>query len=518
MKANEVAEEMLQKDHVLDINDAEAPTNTPSPTYWQSHKHILKPLAIFGGTAVAAAATGLIVYLSKHSSPSESPSSFDSLSAGWTDNSTVSFNSLSQGGDSSSSNQMLEQFGSYLYTAANMVPSLIALLSSSNNNPASSNALVCSSKMLDLQDTLNVAMQQGGEAIIQDNSNPVTCLLSWTNGRLEGILCQSLPLAESVFSAFPNINGVACSLSTSTLSSDPGFVQISFYGDKRNVLYTTKGLPASDSPSETPSTQSLAPSTQEPVTTQSPESTSTTSMPTHTPSTSTPTTVAPTPTPVPNKGYPVGNCTFYNEYVSANLLVKQLLQNVVCNTTIFGNVTKLNFNSTVLFFQNINIGDNGAIALAPALQQLTSLMYFNLYNTSIGDNGAIALAPALQQMSQLNQFKFLINKIGDNGAIALAHALQNKTLMKYLDLSNNNIGNDGAIALASALGNMTELRYLDLSNNNIGYSGAEALIQSLGLLLHLDDGVYLLHNNITDAQCVGLYSAIHHNTSYDISC
>ena len=64
------------------------------------------------------------------------------------------------------------------------------------------------------------------------------------------------------------------------------------------------------------------------------------------------------------------------------------------------------------------------------------------------------------------------NNIGDAGAISIAKALKNNTTLSKLYTANNNIGNDGAIELVKAL-NLTQL---SIRNNSIDNDGALEII------------------------------------------
>jgi Ran GTPase-activating protein (RanGAP) involved in mRNA processing and transport len=132
-----------------------------------------------------------------------------------------------------------------------------------------------------------------------------------------------------------------------------------------------------------------------------------------------------------------------------------------------------------LEFENENIGDDDAIALAQALRVNTFLTVFGLKENKIGDVGATALAQALQVNKFLKVFILDGNNIGDNGAIALAQALQVNTTLTVIGLEKNNIGDVGATALAQVLQVNTTLTKIGLTNNNIGDVGATALARAL---------------------------------------
>ncbi len=119
-----------------------------------------------------------------------------------------------------------------------------------------------------------------------------------------------------------------------------------------------------------------------------------------------------------------------------------------------------------LVLWGIDIGDDGARAIAASLTGLTSL---DLSDNSIGDDGARAIAASLTGLTSLDLSD---NSIGDDGARAIAASL---TGLTSLDLSDNSIGADGARAIAASL---TGLTSLDLSDNSIGDDGARAIAAS----------------------------------------
>ena len=74
-----------------------------------------------------------------------------------------------------------------------------------------------------------------------------------------------------------------------------------------------------------------------------------------------------------------------------------------------------------------------------------------MYDNNIGDQGAIAIAKALEFNAVMKTLYLNGNKIGDLGATAIAGALQVNAVLKELRLQHNKIGDSGAIAIAEAL-------------------------------------------------------------------
>eukprot|EP00984_Skeletonema_dohrnii_P008654 scaffold3211_cov91-Skeletonema_dohrnii-CCMP3373.AAC.7 len=98
----------------------------------------------------------------------------------------------------------------------------------------------------------------------------------------------------------------------------------------------------------------------------------------------------------------------------------------------------------------------------------------DLLDNKIGKEGAIALAEALKENTTLTTLTLGWNGIDKEGAIALAEALKENTTLTALKLENNFIDNEGAIALAEALKENTTLTSLNLEYNEIGDEGAFA--------------------------------------------
>jgi len=136
-----------------------------------------------------------------------------------------------------------------------------------------------------------------------------------------------------------------------------------------------------------------------------------------------------------------------------------------------------------------------------------------LDSNGFGDVGLQALCEGLDQgvAPSLRNLNLFGNKIGPAGAEALAAALRRGAMPKLqqLDLGLNPLGNQGVAALAAPLRKLPALRHLSLSYCEIGDEGVSSLVADLG-----KDGfkalttIYLHGNNITDAGCTTLVSAI----------
>lgn len=88
---------------------------------------------------------------------------------------------------------------------------------------------------------------------------------------------------------------------------------------------------------------------------------------------------------------------------------------------------------------------------------------------------AARLFASFCRMPHLLHLDLAGHSIGDDGAIALAKALQHTPHLKHLDLSENGIGEAGIIALAKAFKHIPELEFLGLGGMLMAQTGAHAL-------------------------------------------
>ena len=98
-----------------------------------------------------------------------------------------------------------------------------------------------------------------------------------------------------------------------------------------------------------------------------------------------------------------------------------------------------------------------------SIQSLKKVVCFN----HIGNEDAIALAPALQTNQTLEILYISCDEIGDEGAIALAQALHTNQTLEILNLSNNKIGENSERALTFSLFINKSLKFLFLDYRKI---------------------------------------------------
>ena len=158
------------------------------------------------------------------------------------------------------------------------------------------------------------------------------------------------------------------------------------------------------------------------------------------------------------------------------------------------------------------ISNAGAVALAQALRQNSTLNGLNLSNNSISNAGAVALGQALCCNSTLEELHLSNNSISDAGAVALGQALHHNSTLMELVLSNNSISNTGVVAIAEALHHNSTLKYIYFSNNSISDAGVVAIAKALRHNSTLKY-IYLSNNSIGDAGVVAIADALHHNSA-----
>ena len=122
-----------------------------------------------------------------------------------------------------------------------------------------------------------------------------------------------------------------------------------------------------------------------------------------------------------------------------------------------------------------HIGDEGAKALAAALNTNQSLTTLTLFYNDIGPDGAVALAKALHKNMCLQELHVSGNKIGNEGAEGLARALCSNESLRILNINRTGISVDGASALAETLRGNKGLRTLFVSKQELGGKGVKVL-------------------------------------------
>ena len=117
----------------------------------------------------------------------------------------------------------------------------------------------------------------------------------------------------------------------------------------------------------------------------------------------------------------------------------------------------------------------GAITLAHALRENTTVTNLNLRFNIIGNEGAQAIADMLAVNTKLTHLSLESNQIGDEGAHALANALKVNSTLTSIVLGYNRIGDVGAHHIADMMRNNTTIINIYLGNNQFGAEGIAEL-------------------------------------------
>jgi Ran GTPase-activating protein (RanGAP) involved in mRNA processing and transport len=113
---------------------------------------------------------------------------------------------------------------------------------------------------------------------------------------------------------------------------------------------------------------------------------------------------------------------------------------------------KANAVLTTLVMSENEIGASGAAPLTDLLVQTSTLRSLKLASNALGCKGAVILAMSLTSVQQsLTDLDISCNSIADEGALAVAKALQENPLLHTVNLRDNPISPDGAKELSRAL-------------------------------------------------------------------
>ena len=108
---------------------------------------------------------------------------------------------------------------------------------------------------------------------------------------------------------------------------------------------------------------------------------------------------------------------------------------------------------TELDISENEIGDNGMIQIATALETNTTMRTLIVSGCNISDVGVKSLAKAITVNRSLHELNMSSNYIGDNGMIQIATALQTNNTLKDLSIFDNEITDKGVLSLSSAIRN-----------------------------------------------------------------
>mmetsp|Transcript_3925 Transcript_3925/g.4528 ORF Transcript_3925/g.4528 Transcript_3925/m.4528 type:complete len:340 (-) Transcript_3925:492-1511(-) len=128
---------------------------------------------------------------------------------------------------------------------------------------------------------------------------------------------------------------------------------------------------------------------------------------------------------------------------------------------------------------NPEIGKDGAIKIAKALESNDKLVALDLSGNKIRGRAITAICKMLKQNKTLRILYLEHNLIDDADCKKFAEVLSRNEVLEELCLSYNNISNKGARAIADALKKNRTLKELWMNGNKIRDGGARALGRAL---------------------------------------
>uniref|UniRef100_A0A6S8A2X7 Uncharacterized protein n=1 Tax=Aplanochytrium stocchinoi TaxID=215587 RepID=A0A6S8A2X7_9STRA len=175
---------------------------------------------------------------------------------------------------------------------------------------------------------------------------------------------------------------------------------------------------------------------------------------------------------------------------------------------------EVNKSLQIIDLSSNDIGPAGAEKIAKALKKNKSLHSLNLASkgvgVNIGDEGVKKIAASLETNKKLQTLILKFNQIGDDEAESIAIALRKNTSLQTLDLDCNLIADEGAKKIAAALGVNKKLQTLRLGHNQIGDEGAIAI----GKVLKKNKALETLHldnNGIEDVGAAAIGKGLENN-------
>ena len=168
--------------------------------------------------------------------------------------------------------------------------------------------------------------------------------------------------------------------------------------------------------------------------------------------------------------------------------------------------------------EELDLGNNqlqlGAIKIAAALKNISSLKLLDLNNNNIPNQAADGIAAAIRGNSSLEKLRLNGNHLGSS-IVVVVNALKNISTLKDLSLNDNkNRNKELPIALKSILINNTFIERLLLSDNYLNDDGVKCIAQALckhSKLKLLD----MRNNNITEEAAEALVSVISSNNGLE---
>ena len=146
----------------------------------------------------------------------------------------------------------------------------------------------------------------------------------------------------------------------------------------------------------------------------------------------------------------------------------------------------LQMNTKLLSLTLCNIGNNGAVTLAEAIQVNTTLQKIDISSNSIADDGVAAISNSIRfnTSNSLQELNISRNNIANNGIRVLAEVIEINSTLQNIDISKNHISTEGLLHFMEAVKNNCTLQVVNITHNNITRSGFTSIKQCIENLQH----------------------------------
>jgi Ran GTPase-activating protein 1 len=121
----------------------------------------------------------------------------------------------------------------------------------------------------------------------------------------------------------------------------------------------------------------------------------------------------------------------------------------------------------ILDVSDNNMNREALAAMIDVLPKLTNLRVINFGDTQIGDIGCVKICAIIgEKMTHLEELYLSFNDISENGAAAIAKAIQGKKNLRYLDLDGNAISRKALAKIKDVLKEMKKSEVLAPMDEN----------------------------------------------------
>ena len=168
-----------------------------------------------------------------------------------------------------------------------------------------------------------------------------------------------------------------------------------------------------------------------------------------------------------------------------------------------------------LYVQENNFQTSGAIKIARALQDASTLTNFNISSNNISSEVADEIAVVLSCNTLLRRFVICNNSLRTSGAIKIAKALLNTSTLVHFDISNNNVGSAAADDIAAFMCHNFNLKIVRIGRNNLETSGIVKIAKSLQNISSLTE-FSISSNNIDSEAADDIATVVSHNTALKV--